>query len=282
MVAWTKTIEQRVPARIPISVATLLSRLELLLLHDIAIDVYTSFDQLVQDNPGSPGFEHSDCHNFFELGGVILGSSLAKKFNKRKEFLLDSCFWRLWDVIVMGGWFSVLMPSFLSVYDCDVAVGVFYIPLLPLSSTLLTEYGLKCDELSYSWVGYSLFSDIVNLFKHFCTRGRWGFGLEMGHVNGSSSLYLDYHLHLLDTMISRMSQLCDVLDILLELNLWGSCHSSIICYIGSDVANDPLDTTEYNAMVLVLRASLIFSITSHFCGNILYCTFSNCGILISF
>lgn len=264
-------VEPRVPTHVPISVATLATRLELLLLYDIVIDVYTSFDQFARDNPGTRGFGLSYCHNFFELGGVIIGSPLAKKLHSRNEFLLDSCFWRLWDVIVMGGWFSVSMPSFRSVYDCDDVVDNFFIPLLPMSVTP-REYGLKCDELSYHWVGYNIFSDILNLFRHFVIQGRWGFGSDLGPTSCPSSLYLDYHLRLLDTMISRSSQLCDILDVLLEVNLWGCCHASTICYIESNVADDSLDTSQYNAMVLVLRASVIFSVTSRFCDNILkYC-----------
>ena len=271
MVAWTSEVETRVPTHVPVSVDTLKTQLELLLLYDIGIDVYTSFDQLARDNPGTRGFGSSYCHNFFDLGGVILGSPLAKKFHSRKEFLLDSCFWRLWDVIVMGGWFYVSMPSFRSVYDCDDVVVDFFMPLLPMSVTPW-DYGLKRDELSYHRVGYNLFSDILNLFRHFVRQGRWGFGSELGPASGSSSLFLQYQFKLLGTMISRSSQLCDILHVVLDLNLWGCCHASTICYIGYNVADDSLDTTQYNAMMLVLRSSLIFSVTSSFCDNILkYC-----------
>eukprot|EP00975_Prorocentrum_lima_P050468 10571632-Prorocentrum_lima.AAC.1 len=90
MVVWNSTVNTRVRAKEPILVNKLVSRLKLLLIHDIVVDVYSSADQSGCQCRG-PG----------------------------RRFLLDSSFWRLWDVIAMSGWVTVSMLSFQSVYDLN-------------------------------------------------------------------------------------------------------------------------------------------------------------------
>jgi len=274
MVAWNSTVNIRVRAKEPISVDKLLSRLKLLLIHDIVVDVYSSADQ-----PGCqcrrPGLTSYCVPRFFDLGGVLISCSLSNKWHTRRRFLLDSSFWRLWDVIAMSGWVAVSMLSFQSAYnlndvDCDGLI-----PLLPMLNTS-TECALAGDELSFYTVGYGMFRDILDLFKHFISTGRWGFGTDIGLTNGTSASFLDYHIRLLDLMISRLAQPVDILHVILELNLWGVCKSSSINYIGPHVADDPLDISQCNAMMLVLRASFSFSVTSRYCVNITkHCTFDN-------
>ena len=274
MVVWNSTVNTRVRAKEPISVDKLVSRLQLLLIHDIVVDVYSSADQSGCQCRG-PGLVSYCVHRFFDLGGVLISCSLSNKWHTRRRFLLDSSFWRLWDVIAMSGWVSVSMLSFQSVYDLkdDDCDGL--IPLLPTSNTS-TECALAGDELSFYTVGYGMFRDILDLFKHFISTGRWGFGSDIGLTNGTSASFLDYHIRLLDLMISRLAQPVDILHVILELNLWGVCKSSSINYIWPHVADDPLDILQYNAMMLVLRASFSFSVTSRYCVNITkHCTFDN-------
>lgn len=267
MVNWTTTIRPRVRAEEAISVDLLCSILRLLCVDGISIDVYTSVDQV--DLPSCTHCARSSFfYHFFDLGGVVVSSPLSRKWHNRQSFLLDSNFWRLWDVIASSGWVSVSLCSFQSAYDCSHVQDLRFILLLPCSDSLNT-LGLTLDELcSYSF-GYDLFRDVLQLFQHFLSVGRWGFGSEFGPIDATLSQYIDYHIRLLELMIRRHAQPCDILEVVLEFNLWGVCHSSVLPYSGLGVSDDSFDSIQDSAMMLVLRSAFNISDTAGYCTNIM-------------
>ena len=275
MVVWNSTVIARDRVEVPVSVDKLCSRLKLLSIDDIPVVVYDSPHHMTLNF----GLRSSSFNAFFELGGVLLSCSLSKQWHMRDNVLFDEKFWRLWDAIVTSGWKSVSMSSFRSVYGCDGADTYCFIPLLPFSDV---DGGLVVDELCYHSVGYSLLRDVVNLFKHFVSTRRWCFGSVIKLTGVHDSQFLEYQICLLDLMISRYSKPFDILELLLDLNLWGVGHSSLDCYIGLIAEDDSLHAMQHNAMMLVMRSSLIFSVTSCYLGNIIkHCNIDSTPLISS-
>ncbi len=270
MVAWDSVIRTRYAVEEPLSIDLLLSRLDLLVVHGVSIDAYVSADQVNCKCQGLAGNAHC-LHNFFDLGGVLISSPLCKLWHNRCGFLLVSNFWRLWDVIAFSGWITISMSSFRTTYNLNEVQCDNLIPLLPMLDPLV-ECDLFCDDLSRYSVGYSLFRDFLNLFKHFISIDRWGFGSTNNLLTDAvNAQFVEYHVKLLDLMITRRSQTCDILSVMLDVNLWGVCKSSTIYHLCTfvDVVNDPIESTQCRAMLLVLRSSFIFSISAHYCNNIM-------------
>ncbi len=267
MVNWTTTISHRVRAEEAISVDLLCSILRLLCVDGVSVDVFTSVDQV-----GCQCRTHcarsSFFYHFFDSGGVVVSSPLSRKWHSRHCFLLDSNFWRLWDVIASSGWVSVSLSSFQSAYDCVHDQDHLFILLLP-SSDYLNTLGLSGDELSLYSFGYDLFRDVLDLFKHFIFVGRWGFGSEFGSIDATLSQYIDYHIRLLELMVLRHAQPCDILEVVLEINLWGVCLSCVLPYFMSAASDDSIDSIQDSAMILVLRSSFNISDTAGYCTNII-------------
>lgn len=207
--------------------------------------------------------EGKSCEGFFDMGGLIISTSLAEKWYSRQQVLLDTDFWNLWDTIVMcSGWGVVEISSFQSLYNISADKCKSIIPILPTLDVV--EVGLAIDPLSYHSTGFSFFGDILSLFRYFIANNVWGIGSKMVLSNKNTSRYLDYQFALLDIMINRYSKPSDVLGVLLDLNEWGVCASSLSSY--------PVDTDDCNSkvtiMMMVMRSSLMFSHTSRRCQNI--------------
>lgn len=262
MVVWNSTVIARVCTEVPVSVDKLCTRIHLLSCHDLNAVVYNSIHHLTTKS----GRRVSSFNAFFELGGLLLSCSLSKQWHKRENVLFDARFWRLWDAIVMSGWKSLSLASFRSVYDCDGVDTYCFIPLLPSSN--LEVSGLVVDELCCHSVGYSLLRDIVNVFKHFVSTRRWCFGSEFKLTGVHDYQFLEYHVLLLDLMLSRYSKPYDILEVMMDLNLWGVCHSSLDGYIDAVTEVDSLHAIEHNAMLLVMKSALLFSITACHLENI--------------
>lgn len=269
MVVWDSTIHSRLHAVEPVTIDCLCSRLNLLVIHGIGIDVYISSDQ-VDCKCRDVGVNALCFRNFFDLGGVLISSSLSKLWHSRRDFLLYPSFWRLWDVIAFSGWVTISTTSFQSAYNLNECQCEFLIPLLPmLDPSIVCD--LRGDELFTFSVGYSLFRDLLNLFKYFISIDRWGFGSASNRLtDGVNARYVAYHIKLLDLMITRLSPPCDILSVMLDLNLWGVCKSSTIYYLGPRVAHDSFESTQINAMMLVLRTSCFYSVSAHCCINIMH------------
>jgi hypothetical protein len=210
--------------------------------------------------------ECKSCHGFFDMGGLIISTTIAEKWHSREHILLDMEFWDLWDTIVMcSGWGVVEISSFRSLYNISADKCNSIIPLLPnLHVTKEAKVGLVIDPLSYHSTGFDLFGDILRLFTYFIKSDIWGVGSKMVHYSKATSCYIDYQFKLLDIMINRRSKPSDVLDALLDLNEWGVCLSSLSSY--------PVQDNDFNSkvtiMMMVMRSSLMFSHTAKYCENI--------------
>jgi len=272
MVDWQSTVPSRSCVNKPVSLAslvTLIHRLNVELINgsrsvyrskvDSAIKVVTSSDV---------SQEVVSCESFFASGGVLISTSLAVKWHNRAGFMFDDHFWRLWDVLVMrSGWVTLDLSSFCSFYNIGCCGD--FLPLVPTIEPFLS-LGLSVDPLSSFVVGFSLFRDLLDLFKYFVSHNRWGFGTKYVLFGDRSVCYLEYQLKLLDLMISRLSPPRDLVHVILDLNEWGVCVSSSFAYIV------PCRVEETRAvlyvMILVLRYSLVFSVTADYCPNIIkYC-----------
>lgn len=233
--------------------------------NDIIVTVFTSTSSLAESK------NSLSCPRlFFDVGGLLISTSLAAKWHNRQNFLLDVNFWRLWDVIVMrAGWYVVDISSFVSLCMCDPDQCVTVIPLLP-SLAVIKQIGVAVDSLSNHTLGYSLFWDVLCLFKHFVTNDQWGVGSKTLKLDCQTSAYLDYQVNLLDKMLFRLSQPADILHVMLDLNQWGVCNYSLASYVTHDSEFELPSIITH--MMLVIRYSLVFSNTATHCSNIIkYC-----------
>jgi hypothetical protein len=268
MVDWHSSVPSRSCVNKPISLASLLT-----LIHRLNVELFNGARSVYRSKVDCTievitstvvSQEIDSCESFFASGGVLISTALAVNWHNRSGFMFDDRFWRLWDVLVMrSGWVTLDLSTFCSIYNIGCCGD--FLPLIPTLEPL-SSLGLSVDPLSSIIVGFSLFRDLLDLFKYFVSHNRWGFG------NRSVS-YLEYQIKLLDLMITRLSPPNDLLHVILDLNEWGVCVSSSFAY------TVPCHVEESRAvlyvMILVLRYSLVFSVTADYCPNIIkYCNIS--------
>jgi len=275
MVDWHSSVPSRSCVNKPISLASLLT-----LIHRLNVELFNGARSVYRSKVDCTievitstvvSQEIDSCESFFASGGVLISTALAVNWHNRSGFMFDDRFWRLWDVLVMrSGWVTLDLSTFCSIYNIGCCGD--FLPLIPTLEPL-SSLGLSVDPLSSIIVGFSLFRDLLDLFKYFVSHNRWGFGSKVVLFGDRSVSYLEYQIKLLDLMITRLSPPSDLLHVILDLNEWGVCVSSSFAY------TVPCHVEESRAvlyvMILVLRYSLVFSVTADYCPNIIkYCNIS--------